>query len=616
MLAPDDRRLLLDALAPPDGYRLDQGIGTTFSLDLVALLRVPLAFTVFDWQQADGSPTADPYALLAALRQYADRLTIFCQAGQIAVPRHDYRLLSQLEDAIVEAKCPTAGGVFHPKVWALRFLSPGEPIRYRLLILSRNLTFDRSWDAALVLDGELTNRTRAIASCRPLSGFVSALEGCAITPLQPAAVARLRTIAHDLARVRWDLPGDFERLAFHPLGHEGRAAWPFTGDIRRMLVVSPFLAASTLERLTARGRRHQLISRHETLAGIPGEQLASFDPIQIFDDALQPDDVAQAPTMTGEATTDEATLEPGQELTGLHAKVYVADAGWKARVWIGSANATQAAFARNVEFLAELEGPKSRCGIDAILGDPNHERSLASLLQRYDPPPDAAPVDTVMEALERELERLRRRIAGARLVARVRPEDDDHHQLTLEIPPSAVPPAKAVVLVRPITLPQPQVIRETSTWKGLPTELLSPFFAFEATLRARGRDATTAFVTRAELTGAPDNRREVLLTALLRDRDHVLRFLLLLLADSSRSADAALSVLSAFRERSNGMSPSDQTPVPLLETMLKALDRDPTALEQIERLIADLGGSEESADLFPEGFAEVWEPIREAMAPP
>ena len=39
----------------------------------------------------------------------------------------------------------------------------------------------------------------------------------------------------------------------------------------------------------------------------------------------------------------------GDELAGLHAKLFVMDDGWHARIWTGSANATEAAFQRNVE---------------------------------------------------------------------------------------------------------------------------------------------------------------------------------------------------------------------------------------------------------------------------
>ena len=37
MLNPRDRRALLEALRPEAGYTFDRAIGTTFSLDLLAL---------------------------------------------------------------------------------------------------------------------------------------------------------------------------------------------------------------------------------------------------------------------------------------------------------------------------------------------------------------------------------------------------------------------------------------------------------------------------------------------------------------------------------------------------------------------------------------------------
>ena len=55
---------------------------------------------------------------------------------------------------------------------------------YRLLVLSRNLTFDRSWDVALALDGELLPR-RTVANSRPLSDFVAALPAMARRAGQP-----------------------------------------------------------------------------------------------------------------------------------------------------------------------------------------------------------------------------------------------------------------------------------------------------------------------------------------------------------------------------------------------------------------------------------------------
>src|SRR5207249_7591823 len=98
MLAPRSRRLLLDALRPPAGYRLDRAVGTSYTLDLLALLTAPLAFTFFDCEDNEGRPATDPLALLQAIRRHAGRIHLFCQAGRIAVPRPGQHLLHYLED--------------------------------------------------------------------------------------------------------------------------------------------------------------------------------------------------------------------------------------------------------------------------------------------------------------------------------------------------------------------------------------------------------------------------------------------------------------------------------------------------------------------------------------
>src|SRR5271170_886920 len=158
MLNPLDRQLYLDALKPPVGYELDRAVATTFSLDLTTLLTVPLGFALLDWDDSQGRLLLDPVALLHSLRKYADRITVFCQAGRIATPAKQHPLFAHLERMIVEVHAAKPHGVFHPKVWLLRFLSKEAPVRYRLLCMSRNLTSDRSWDTLLTLEGDLADR--------------------------------------------------------------------------------------------------------------------------------------------------------------------------------------------------------------------------------------------------------------------------------------------------------------------------------------------------------------------------------------------------------------------------------------------------------------------------
>ena len=158
MLEPGRRRLFLDTLRPPEGYVLDRAVGTTFTLDLMTLLAVPLAFTFSDVQDRDGQIPTEPLSLLESARRYADRIVVFCQGGQTGVPRARQPALAFIEQSVIAGFPPRRGqfrGVFHPKVWVLRYAARGdtadEPIRYRLVCQSRNLTFDASWDASLVL---------------------------------------------------------------------------------------------------------------------------------------------------------------------------------------------------------------------------------------------------------------------------------------------------------------------------------------------------------------------------------------------------------------------------------------------------------------------------------
>ena len=117
MLEPDQRRLLTDALRPPDGYTLDEAIGCTYSLDLIALAGVPLACMSLDPTLLKADEAGSAIAALECVRRHAERFTVFCQAGQIHVPRQVQLLLGYLEDSVHQVQAPR-GGVFHPKLFA------------------------------------------------------------------------------------------------------------------------------------------------------------------------------------------------------------------------------------------------------------------------------------------------------------------------------------------------------------------------------------------------------------------------------------------------------------------------------------------------------------------
>jgi len=192
------------------------------------------------------------------------------------------------------------------------------------------------------------------------------------------------------------------------------------------------------------------VSRLESLTALPGADLSGFERI------YQMNPMADADTGEGQAEGRGAE----EMLAGLHAKLYLADAGWQARLWTGSANATEAAFGGNVEFLVELEGRKSQCGIDAVLRPVEAKRpteSFLGLLQVFCPGPLVPPIDAERQRLEHEADEIRRALAGAGLRAVLSPRDEpDSFRLTLVLPTGGQLDlrAGAVVVCWPINLPE------------------------------------------------------------------------------------------------------------------------------------------------------------------
>ena len=222
-LDPETRVLYGDSLQPPPGYVFDAGVATTFTLDFETALAVPVSLALFAAENRDDL-LSHPLVLLEGAERIAGRLVVFADAGHLhAQSRPHSRLCSLLERIIVEVAAPR-GGAFHPKMWALRFrpTRAGDPTLLRLLVLSRNLTRDRSWDISLCLDGEVTRRRDA--QNQPLFDLLTRLPKLAVAGISDEARILTEEIAKDVRRTNWTMPGRFEDVTFAVNGL-GRNIW-------------------------------------------------------------------------------------------------------------------------------------------------------------------------------------------------------------------------------------------------------------------------------------------------------------------------------------------------------------------------------------------------------
>lgn len=380
----------LSLLLPPDGFVLSRAVGTTYSLDLAALSAVAMAL-------ANGTVPSERQEnnlvyLYSSLKALNRRVGIFYEKGLVRGNLQSKSLISLCEPLLQQVALPTRGEAasqlasFHPKIWVLEFEGANGTRTYRFLTMSRNLTFDKSMDVAVSLEGTPTQEAQL--STAPLADF---LEHVAHLGQQHEDGSQNAPsfLAEDLARairtVRFEADGWFNDFEFLPLSsyapESSRVldAQPGGDDISlfatphtRALIVSPFLSTpespkSPLHRVQATEKR-VLVTRPESLASKHLD--AYLDTFECF-----------VPKQWLETTEEEAEPERGYgstHLSQLHAKLYlVEDADPTTRdLYLGSLNATANGVTNNVEFLLRLRFRKRTMTFEEVLGQLKAKDSL------------------------------------------------------------------------------------------------------------------------------------------------------------------------------------------------------------------------------------------------
>jgi hypothetical protein len=600
MLGPDDRRTLTTLLTPPPGASLDAAIGTTYTLNLDAFMVVPALLTLTRLPPADeGLPT--PLELLDSLRRTADKMTVFTQAGQIAVPTGSSgrSLFAFLERGTVPVAAPK-DGVFHPKTWALRFRHENGRHTHRILVASRNLTFDRSWDAVIAMDeGEGGTPLRGYAE------FLRALPGLALPGITtPEHRDRVDHVADTIATARFTPPPGYQSIRFHHLGLGTRSdERRLPTGVNRALVVSPFLTRRLLERIDVPWHQLTVVSRPLDLNAELDENLGCTA-FQLKHD-LVADDIDDIDDSDEPGGTGDRMRYP---LLGLHAKLYVLDRGHRTTTLMGSANATTAAFNRNVEILLELEGSRAHTGVAKWLEPAaNREQTrFRSLLEGH--VWDTGTTEESLDEGESELDRLRRFIATVPVTAHVTEHDDT---FTVRYTSEPYPPLPGVsIRARPLTLTGwHHVDAHAALDLTVPATLegLTAFIVYEARIGKQ----VTEFVVPAELVGEPAHRRSRLIAQLLRDPDRLIRYLLLLLRDEIADrfpTSTSEQPPEGLRRRSGSGTPLES--IPLLERFVRAASRSPETIAHVQQLFTDL----ESSQIVPAELRQLWAAVWQASA--
>ena len=603
MLEPDGRAALTEQLRPPSGFHLAQAVATTFTLDLTTALSVPLSFAAHRVRES-----RDPIAILDAVRRAADRIDVFAQAGQVFEPRINSDLFALLEPMIHPAQAAIPNMLFHPKVWVLEY-AHDDARSYRMLCASRNLTNDRSWDLVVRLDGTATGEPTEQSA--PLAAFVRALPQMSVQPLPGDRVRRIQGLADAIAKVEWERPSDVRSLRFHPYGIQGVSPVPLNQlfDGKRHGIISPFLSDEGIGRIIPPGSRPVVVlARREQLDRLASNTLERVEAL-VLDDAANDDDIDQ--------TITAGSLPQAEPLAGLHAKAYVLDRQTGSHLFVGSANATEAAFGGNVEMLVEFEGPQTKLGVAALLGE---NSPLRALTIAFEPAGNAEiPED---EKADHALDQTLRQLAARQYFAHValsrngtdspsdqpgsqEPEPEYGIRLTApgQVSISEDLSARVTLLTRPAnaaTIPG-----EEAFFDRLALTDITPFIVIRVT---DGRGVTKSTVVTAELQGDVPGRHDAVIARQLSDRAAFMRLLALLLAieggDGTIHFDPVAAVAGGWAEDGSG----------LFETLVRAIGVEHGGLADVGRIVdhvrlAESRRPDGATSVLPEGFDELWDSV-------
>lgn len=350
-----------ELLIEDPAYELDQAVGMTYSLDMEALMGIPLCLGMRG--EMTSGQRNNPLYVLEAIRRTGKKLSIFCNVGCIKVPKSESRLFALLEGSIHEVRMPKSTYNFHPKIWILQYhnIDDGR-IMIKVVVLSRNLTFDQSMDMAIEMTGFVGNKINP--KNQPLADMLTF-----VAQFDSKKNAYNHLISNLKKVEKFNLLDCFEDFEFYPFGIYGKSengikkitakehrktAREMFRNCYALFIISPFLSEGVVVDLLddfkddpeAGPVRRCLITRETSVTKRifnafhrrGGDGIYVVDPVFSSNDALDDGDTF------------------GYVNRDVHAKVFFTEKyNEPKKLYIGSLNASQNAFDHNVEFLLELQ---------------------------------------------------------------------------------------------------------------------------------------------------------------------------------------------------------------------------------------------------------------------
>ncbi len=607
MLNPNNDRLDYgQVLAPPDGYILDFAIGTTYSLDLDALVGACIALGLSE--ETDSDLMKNPICLLEALRATGDKVALFCEGGQIHMPNNVTSLYILLEKMVFQVSTAKKKGItkypsFHPKFWLIRYVNETKTPLYRVVVLSRNLTFDRSWDVTFTMDGKVNGRKTLKTS--PIVDFVSYLTNNLPSDENGKEKSKkIRTIIRELPYAHFELNSrEFEDFEFLPTGIKSASggfhttedkpfAPLFKDSFHEVLIMSPFLTNSVIRDFID---RNKYINHTESMLFTRAMSLGKLNPSDCKDFRIF---TMKDAIVDGESLISEEEQQIQKQ--DIHAKIYMVRKNSDTYLYLGSLNASHNAIMGNVEFTIMLKTKNrylnmyklSEALFNGSEDNPSNPFQEVKLT-------DNIVVDEEQErqnVLDSYIKEITRMKPTARVICNA-----DNYDVNVNF--AKYESNEYTVTVSPLLSNKTEMLGENVLFKSLSLTQLSEFYKISVS----DGTSTVQRVIIIPTEGMPEDREKAVVSNVVKDKECFYRYIAFLLGDNY-----VLSALETTKETETagitGTQKTVQIPA-LYEKMLQTASTAPERFKEIEYLIKAVS----SDGVIPEEFENLYNVFKKVV---
>lgn len=571
-----------DMLCTP-GWDVEFAVGTTYSLDLRSLLIVPYSLGMFG--DLSGQVKQSSLFILESIRRSTEHFVVFCQRGGIHMPKETQAYYPLLEDAIVEVQDRKNHlSSFHPKLWVIRERNSEDGCqRLKVVIMSKNLVIANNLDVVVNITGKInTSNSHNTKKHKPLHDFLERLS----TYTTGQKRKQILQLAEDLYHVK---AFEVDESRFEPEGYEflpffygeqmnSNVRYPEDFQGTSVMTISPFIQTSELNKINKRVRKNGervLVTRSDYVTQEVFDLYKEGGSIWCMNDQMVNNNIAKI---------------------DLHAKSYMVVNPLKESgifLYLGSANATGAAFCKNSEILLRLKLKRGQHVFDKFkseflqLNDEDESLVYEQLLET---------VDTASDNEYSELEKWIRKLLTANFKASVaNGKVDSMYDVNVKV---KFKKGDYKITISPLLAPSLEMrLEEDMTFRNMPTHKLSEFYLLKADDGIKPVNEVIKIPTK----GIPEDRNDEIFRSIVDTKEKFYNYISFMLCDDPEMFAMELSLATEQLDKTSTDGRQRKMPLRIYEQMLKLAASHPerlTDLDDVMRIVKDKSFTKEFLGLF------------------